>query len=218
MKKSKLNMESIPGELNSIDALQMRKARPSDILLICLILLFGLGSIWTGRMLGYYMSPSGAIQTSSMLDNLQLPRQLPDATVQKEDGTLQNLWDITHEKFIILTVYAPWCGPCQKELPVIVAQLSKKGNFIVLISKRENRDEVREQLNNLGLTDVPFYQDTTGNILLQGKVNALPATFLLTINGRVLQRQVGYSQYGLLRLIRRAKGDTEDGSIYNRIY
>lgn len=196
----------------------MKKTRPSDLLLIVGILFFGFLSIWTGRMLGYNMSPSGAIKTSSMLDTLELPRQLPDASVQKEDGTSQNLWDIAPDKLTILTVYAPWCGPCQKELPEIVRQLSKKKNFVVLISKGENPHEVREQLNNLGLTGVPFYQDVTGEVLLQGKVKALPTTFLLTINGRVLERQVGYSNYGLLRLINRARGDLDDRSIYFRQY
>ena len=71
---------------------------------------------------------------------------------------------------------------------------------------------VREQLNNLGLFHVPFYQDITGDILSQGKVKALPTTFLLKINGRVLDRQVGYSKYGLNRLIRRAAGDPDDFS------
>lgn len=207
MIKNKTNIEPGTDAPGRIEALRMRKARPSDLLLILIILLFGMLSIWTGRMLGYCMSPSGARQTSSMLDELQLPRQLPNAQVKKEDGTMQNLWDITPDKFTILSVYAPWCGPCQEELPLIIRQLSKKKNFIVLVSKQEDPDAVREQLNNLGLHHIPFYQDVTGDILSQGKVTALPTTFLITINGRVLDRQIGYSNYRLFRLIRRAAGD-----------
>ena len=213
MEKNKSNIESIAGEPGRIETLRMKKARLHDLLLILIVLLFGILSIWTGRMRDYNMTPSGAAQTSSMLDDLQLPRLLPNASIQKEDGTLQNLWDVTTDKFTIITVYAPWCGPCQEELPLIAAQLSKNKNYIVLVSKGENPGMVREQLNNLGLANVPFYQDITDDILSQGKVKALPTTFLLTINGRVVDRQIGYSTYGLYRLIRRAAGGPNDFSL-----
>lgn len=204
MKKTELNTKLNSHGLSRRDALNMKKTHPSDLLHITIVLLFGFLAIWAGRMMGYYMTPQGAIQTSSMLNQLQLPRLLPNQPVHDENGNQYLLWDLTPHKLTLLSVYAPWCGPCQKELPEIAEKLSEDRNFIVLISRDENVEEVREQLNNLGLNKIPFYQDVTGLILSQGKVTALPTTFLLKKNGRVQDRLVGYSLYGLYRLINQA--------------
>ncbi len=215
MKNNNHNPEPVTEIPGRIEALTMKKARSYDLMLIVTILLFGMLGIWTGRMMGYTMSPSGAEATSAMLDDLQLPGKLPNAQVQAEDGTIKNLLDIATDKYTILSAYAPWCGPCQEELPMITRQLARKKNYIVLISKQENPEQVREQLNNIGLHNVTFYQDISGDIMSEGKVKALPTTFLITINGRVIDRQVGYSGYRLNRLINRASGALNVHSTYN---
>ena len=160
-------------------------------------------------MAGYRMSPLGAAQTSAILDELQLPRQLPDSPVERQDGLTTKLWDVASKKRNVVTVYAPWCPACQKELPLLSEALSEDGQLVVLISQRQNREKVQEQLNNLGLSDLPYYRDITGQILRQGKVTKLPTTFLLRDFGTVMNRLVGFSEYRLTRLIEGARHKTE---------
>ncbi len=186
-------------------AYRLKKIGYRDINYLFLIMLFGMLTAWTGQMNGLHMTPHGAAKTSRMLDELELPRQLPNHYVKREDGASFRLWDLISKKRNVVTVYAPWCPACQKELPLLVEKLSETKNLIVLISKKQKPVEVEEQLKNLGLSSVHYYRDITGQILTEGKVSKLPTTFLLRDYGRVIDRVVGFSEYGIERLIKRAK-------------
>ncbi len=88
---------------------------------------------------------------------------------------------------------------------MLADELSSSNQIIVIVSKNQKLNEVDEQLANLGLQNIHYYTDVTGQILSQGKVTKLPTTFLLRDFGRVMDRLVGYSEYQLRRIIIRAK-------------
>ncbi|MFZ2632767.1 MAG: thioredoxin-like domain-containing protein [Desulfosalsimonadaceae bacterium] len=186
-------------------AIRLGKASKNDLIQIFIIFIFGLLAVWTGQMTGFFMTPSEAVNTSLMLDELQLPRELSNLPVENETGQAVMLWDLLADERSILSVYAPWCPGCQKDIQMLTASTSKKWNLIVLISHDEDATEVRKKLDNLGLTEFMFYKDVTGKILPQGKVTKLPTNFLLNKYGKVLDRLVGYSEYDIKRLINKAE-------------
>ncbi len=191
--------------LTRLDALRLKKIQLKELCILSIVFAMGILAIWTGQMAGYHMTPYGAAKTSEMLDELQLPRQLPNAEVIREDGLKTTFWDIASKKINLIIIYAPWCPACQKELPLLNDQFSTEGNLVIIISQNENSKEVKEQLINLGLSNLHYYKDITGEILAKGKVKNLPTTFLLKDFGKVLDRLVGFSEYQLERLIERAK-------------
>lgn len=198
--------------LTRLKALKIKKIRARDVTLLSIILAFGILAAWTGQMSGYYMSPSGAAETSMTLDELQMPRQLPDAPIVRNDGIETTLWKVAANKRNILNVYAPWCPACQKELPVLNDKLLSEQNLIVLVSEHQSVEEVDEQLANLGLQNIHYFRDITGQVLKEGKVTQLPTSFLLRDFGKVIDRLVGFSDYRLERLIERAKEKNGNGS------
>ena len=199
--------------LTRLRAFKLKKIQLRDTITLIIILVLGILAAWSGQMSGYYMSPSGAAESSETLDELQMPRQLPDAEIVRNDGLRTTLWQIAANKRNVVSVYAPWCPACQKELPLLNDKLSSEENLIVIISQKQNAKEVDEQLTNLGLQNIHYYRDATGQVLAQGKVTKLPTTFLLRNFGKVMDRLVGYSEYRLERIIERAKEENgNDGS------
>jgi thiol-disulfide isomerase/thioredoxin len=210
---SKPHKPEYKNRLTRLQALQIKKIRARDLIMLLFVLFLGIMAAWTGQMSGYHMSPNGAVQTSKTLDELQMPRQLPDADIVRNDGFKTSLWQAAANKRNVISVYAPWCPACQKELPLLSDELSSSNQIIVIVPKKQNPKKVDEQLANLGLQNIHYYTDVTGQILSQGKVTKLPTTFLLRDFGKVMDRLVGYSDYQLRRIVKRAKEENgEEGS------
>jgi thiol-disulfide isomerase/thioredoxin len=89
---------------------------------------------------------------------------------------------------VLLDFYADWCGPCQQMNPV-VEQLAGAG-FPV---KRVNFDRNRQLASRYGVDRLP--------------------TFLMLVNGRVVDREIGMTSYGRLeKMCRLAQGSRPVGS------
>ena len=186
----------------------LRRARRADLLYgACAIALAAL-SVWSGRAAAHHLSPAGARSASQLLDELELPRALPNAAVIRDDGLTTRFHELTRESRTIVTFYAPWCAPCQEELPILVRGTSRHpARLVVMVAADEEAREVRRKLDNLGLKDLRYYVDTGGQVQAGGRVTALPTTFLLGRAGRVLERVVGNSQFRLYMLMSKAVSD-----------
>ncbi len=133
---------------------------------------------------------------------------MPNAALVRDDGVPARFWDITRAPRTIVSFYAPWCGPCQEELPLLARLISKTPDRLaVVVGGDEDPSEVRKKLENLGLKDLHFYVDASRQLESGGRVTALPTTFLIRRMGRVQERIVGYSGFRLQMLIMKATGD-----------
>jgi thiol-disulfide isomerase/thioredoxin len=165
-------------------------------------------ALWSGNAAARHLSPEGARQTSGLLDELELPRALPNAPLVRDDGAEPRLWDLTTEPRTVLTFYAPWCAPCQEELPILVTGTQEKpGRLLVVVGADEDPAEVRRQIANLGLSEQRYHVDATRELESGGRVSALPTTFLMGRKGRVHERIVGYSGFRLHTLVWKATHD-----------
>lgn len=186
-------------------ALAMRKIKKGDVPFLVLIVLLAAAAVWSGNRLVARLSPEAVIAASGMLDELQIPRTLPNAVLEKEDGTVVNLWDLLRRDRTVVTVYAPWCPPCQKELPELVEELGETGSLVIVVAPDEDHEKVRTQLENLGLQDTNYFTDVKGTVIREGRIKDLPTTFLVGKYGRVKERLVGFSSYQLHSMIEKAQ-------------
>lgn len=183
----------------------LRRATKADALYAVCVVVLAIVAIWSGRLAAQHLSPEGAGNASRLLDELELPGTLPNAALTRDDGARARLHELTRESRTIVSFYAPWCGPCQEELPILVSGTSQRpASLLVVVGSEEEPREVRRKLDNLGLKDLRYYVDTDGQMQAAGRVTALPATFLLGHAGRVLDRVVGYSQVRLQMLVHKA--------------
>jgi thiol-disulfide isomerase/thioredoxin len=185
----------------------LRRASAVDLGYCAAVLLLAVSALGAGNVAARHLSPDGARSVAKVLDDLELPRALPNAVLARADGTEERLWDVAGGPRTIVSFYAPWCAPCQEELPTLVQGTAKAPHsLVVIVGPDEDPAEVRTKLDNLGLKDQRYYVDTRRELETGGRVSALPTTFLIGRMGRVHERIVGYSQFRLSMLISRAAG------------
>jgi thiol-disulfide isomerase/thioredoxin len=193
----------------------LRRATRVDIAYCAAVVALTALVLWCGRRAAAHLSPAGAQEVSRMLDELELPRTLPNALLARDDGTQARLWDVAAAPRTIVTFYAPWCAPCQKEVPTLArSTAADAGRLVVVVGPDEDPAEVRKQIDNLGFKDLRFHVDARRELEVGGRVTALPTTFLIGRMGSVKDRIVGYSEFRLQMMLYRmqsAEPRAQDG-------
>jgi len=203
-----MNRPSEPESQEGFDrwqALNFQPIRRMDLLFAVLVGLFGVLSMLSGILSARHVAPSVVPQIVSMLDDLETPSRLPDAPLLAEDGSMVTLLSHLREDETVVSLYAPWCSPCQKELPELVESFDSDGRLLVVITQDEDPEETRRQLDNLGHEGLPFYRDVSGGLQREGRVTALPALFLVARRGEVLEHMEGFNELQLYRIKERIK-------------
>lgn len=197
-------MSSLPA-LTPWRARLLRRASAVDAVFSVAVVALTALTLWAGNNAARHLSPEGAQSVAGLLDGLELPRVLPNAFLTRDDGLEARLWDVAAGERTIVSFYAPWCAPCQEELPALVQGTSDhKDRLAVIVGPDEDPAEVRKKFENLGLKDLRFHVDARRELEAGGRVTALPTTFLIGRKGRVHERIVGYSGFRLQMLIFKA--------------
>jgi thiol-disulfide isomerase/thioredoxin len=96
-------------------------------------------------------------------------------------------------KVVLLNFWATWCGPCRAEIPDLV-ELQKKYSdrlqIIGLVVDDDDVDEIKKFMTEFGI-NYPIAV-TTDEIRMQyGGIAALPTSFVIDAEGRVVQKHEG---------------------------
>jgi len=122
--------------------------------------------------------------------------RVPPIAARDLDGAAFSLDDALEQGPVVISFWATWCKPCRKELPEvqkILAAYKEKGFSVVAISADGPADEakvrpyVRSQ--KFEFTVIP---DPDGELQRRFQVEALPTTLLVTAEGMIVHRSVGY--------------------------
>ena len=120
------------------------------------------------------------------------PDQAPEFTLKGLDGKSVNLAD-AHGKVVLLNFWATWCGPCRAEIPDLVDLQSRYQGRLQIIGLNVDDDDpaeiqkyVEENGINYPVAMVPAELRTQF-----GGIPALPTSFVLDPQGRVMQKHVG---------------------------
>jgi thiol-disulfide isomerase/thioredoxin len=185
------------------DERRLRRATRADVLALIVIAILALAAVVTGRRARQNVEPREAVTLGGLLDELDLPLRLPNAPLVDADGKSTALLDRIRGQKAVVAFYAPWCGPCQKELPKLAEQIGDHADILVVVSADEDVESTRRALANLDLAKLGFFVDTSGQLQKEGRVTGLPTTFVVAKTGAVLARTVGFSFMELFRLTRR---------------
>jgi thiol-disulfide isomerase/thioredoxin len=120
------------------------------------------------------------------------PDQAPDFKLDDLDGKPLTL-AASHGKVILLNFWATWCGPCRAEIPDLIELQKKYGDRLQIIGLDVDDDdstEVKKFVIANGI-NYPIGMATNEIRMQYGGVAALPTSFVLDADGRVVQKHEG---------------------------
>jgi thiol-disulfide isomerase/thioredoxin len=119
------------------------------------------------------------------------PDPAPDFKLTSLDGKPITLAAL-QGKVVLLNFWATWCGPCRAEIPDLVAlQERYKGRLqIIGLNVDDEEADIQQYVQETGI-NYPVAM-TSNDVRIQfGGIPALPTSFLLDTEGRVVQKHVG---------------------------
>jgi thiol-disulfide isomerase/thioredoxin len=100
-------------------------------------------------------------------------------------------------KVVILNFWATWCPPCREEIPELVQLQAKYKDKLEIVGVSEDDDgpeKVAKFAQQHGM-NYPIVMATPELIADYGGVPALPTSFLIDPQGRVMQKHTGLYEY-----------------------
>jgi len=96
-------------------------------------------------------------------------------------------------KVVLLNFWATWCGPCRAEIPDLVdlqKRYTDKLEIIALATEEDDADQVRRFVLRSGINyRVAMAPDDV--VREYGGIAALPTSFVIDAQGRVVQKHIG---------------------------
>jgi thiol-disulfide isomerase/thioredoxin len=120
------------------------------------------------------------------------PDPAPDFKLAGLDGKSIGLADFKG-KVILVNFWATWCGPCRAEIPDLVELQNKYKDqlqIIGLVVDDDDQDAINSFVKKFGI-NYPVAVATTELRIQYGGIPALPTSFVLDPQGRVVQKHEG---------------------------
>lgn len=141
-------------------------------------------------LLCFLAAPSFAQQPTIRF--VRNPEPAPLFKLTTLEGKPLNLADY-RSKVVLLNFWATWCGPCRAEIPDLVELQSKYKDqlqVIGLVVDDDDEDAIKKFVAQFGINyPVSLANDTVRQ--QYGGIAALPTSFLLDAEGRVVQKHEG---------------------------
>ena len=130
----------------------------------------------------------------------QEPVEAPALKLHDADGRLVDLAGL-RGKLVFLNFWATWCVPCRREMPAMERlhrAYRERGLAVVAVNFRESGREVKAFMEPMGLT-FPAPLDADGAVARSFGVRALPVTYLVDRDGKILWKAQGRREWDSAR-------------------
>jgi thiol-disulfide isomerase/thioredoxin len=120
------------------------------------------------------------------------PDPAPEFKLTGLDGKPVTLAD-SKGKVILLNFWATWCGPCRAEIPDLVELQNKykdRLQILGLVVDDDDQDAIKDFVEKFGI-NYPVAIATNDIRMQYGGIAALPTSFVLDAEGRIVQKHEG---------------------------
>jgi peroxiredoxin len=144
--------------------------------------------------LGIYIGYHQARRTGAgSVPRLTQSTVAPDFSLESLDGKTMRLSDL-RGKAVLLNFWATWCGPCKIEMPWFVDlqnQYASQGLQIVGVAMDDaSKEDIGKFAKDMGVNyPILIGKESVGD--QYGGVPALPETFLIGRDGKVVDKIIG---------------------------
>ena len=123
------------------------------------------------------------------------PKPVSDKAFQLPDGAGTGTLADYRGKYILLNFWATWCAPCRKEMPMLAALQEEFGGdrfqVVTLATGRNSPAGIKKFFAEIGVTDLPRYQDPKQALARDMGVLGLPVTVIVDPDGNEIGRLMG---------------------------
>lgn len=109
----------------------------------------------------------------------------------KEEKKTLNQFLKEQQKPIILHVWAHWCGPCKRELPIFAAFAAKQDKVAIISMVSSDPDKIWEFYNSRAITNLNLAVDHNNVISKALTIRSIPTTILINKAGQVIGKIIG---------------------------
>jgi thiol-disulfide isomerase/thioredoxin len=163
--------------------------KPNVVFAVCLVSLMG-ALAWAGARYG--RRPGAPAEAAATLRLFANPASVGHFSARDLDGRAISL-DSLRGKVTIVNFWATWCPPCRAEIPDLIALQAKYRDDLQVIGisqDDESAEVVRRFADEHGI-NYPIVMSTPELEQVFTGIYALPTSFIIDREGRIVQKHVG---------------------------
>jgi cytochrome c biogenesis protein CcmG/thiol:disulfide interchange protein DsbE len=157
-------------------------------------LLYLVPAVIFGVISGYFIWGLNPERDPRELPSVMIDQPVPEFDLEPIEGMggpgLKTA-DLTGGQVTLVNFFASWCVPCRIEHPLLTELVKKDRARLVGINYKNEPEEARAWLAQLGDPYAAIGADTTGRVGIDWGVYGLPETFVIDKQGRIRYRHVG---------------------------
>lgn len=144
---------------------------------------------------------SGFSQNNDQIDLIKVGDKMPEFTLRSDiNGNIQS--KTLEGKVVLISIFATWCGPCQKELAALQNAINEKRipfskdnqDFVILVIGREHNEKELKEYNEKKQFTFPIYPDPSREFTSKFAKQNIPRTYLVNRDGEVIFSSVGFKE------------------------